>query len=97
MRNEEAIEVLGLELTKFRDEPYASLVARMSSDCQDCIDQEVMAPTGRKYQVQVQVVWDGPPGGNVRVMGAIDDGGWRAFMPLCRDFIKAPDGSFIGE
>ncbi len=97
MRNEEAIEVLGLELAKFRDEPYASLVARMSEDGEDCVDYEVTAPTGKKYQVQVQVFWDGSPGGNVRVMGAIDDGWWRAFMPLCRDFIKAPDGSFIGE
>jgi len=97
MRNDEAIEVLDRELARFRDEPYSALVARMSSDSEDCIDYEVVAPTGRKYQVQIQVLWDGRSGGDVRVLGAIDDGGWRAFMPLCRDFIKAPDGSFIDE
>jgi hypothetical protein len=31
------------------------------------------------------------------VLGSIDDGGWRAFKPLCRDFIKAPDGSAVKE
>jgi hypothetical protein len=33
----------------------------------------------------------------VHVLGAIDDGGLRAFVPLCDDFIMAPDGSFVGE
>jgi hypothetical protein len=30
-------------------------------------------------------------------MGAIDDGGWRAFIPLSADFIMAPEGRFVGE
>jgi hypothetical protein len=30
-------------------------------------------------------------------MGAIDDGGVRALMPLGESFILAPDGSFVGE
>jgi hypothetical protein len=45
--------------------------------------------------VVVDVVWDDQPGGAVRVLGAIDDSGWRAFVLLCEDFIKAPDGSFL--
>ena len=28
--------------------------------------------------------------GNIRVMGKIDDGGLRALIPSCRDFIMAP-------
>jgi hypothetical protein len=31
------------------------------------------------------------------VLGSIDDGGWRAFAPLTRSFIKSPDGTFVGE
>jgi len=31
------------------------------------------------------------------MMGGIDDGGLRAFMPLCDDFIIAPNGRFVGE
>jgi hypothetical protein len=41
--------------------------------------------------------WDGERGGNVRVISTIDDGGLRAFVPLSDSFIKAADGSFVGE
>ena len=41
-------------------------------------------------------MWDDPARGNIRVMGSVDDGRWRAFMPLNRSFIKAPDGTFVG-
>jgi hypothetical protein len=58
---------------------------------------EIDGSSGSRYYVDVLVYWDGEPGGNVRVMGTIDDGGARAFVPLSDDFIKAPDGSFIGE
>jgi hypothetical protein len=34
---------------------------------------------------------------NIRVLASIDDGGTRAFHPVTCDFIKAPDGSFVGE
>jgi hypothetical protein len=94
MKNEEAFALLDLELAKFRDESYAVLVTHMSGDS---VDYERTAPSGTKYQVEIQFFWDNRTGGNVRVRGAIDDGGWRAFMPLIRDFIKAPDGSFVGE
>jgi hypothetical protein len=41
--------------------------------------------------------WDGREEENLRVIAAIDDGGWRALSPLSEDFIVAPDGSFVGE
>jgi hypothetical protein len=28
---------------------------------------------------------------------AVDDGGWRAFVPVTDDVMIAPDGSFVGE
>ena len=93
MNNEEAIALLEQELARFRAEPYAELVGRTTTGP---VDLTRTAPSGRTYQVEIQVVWDGRPGGNIRVLGAVDDGGWRAFMPLTRDFIKAPDGS-VGE
>ena len=45
----------------------------------------------------MRLCWDAHPNGNVRVSAGIDDGGLRAFLPLTSDFIKAPDGSFVGE
>ena len=42
-------------------------------------------------------MWDGKTNGNVRILVAVSAGGLRDFVPLCRDFIIAPDGSFVGE
>lgn len=94
MNNEEAIAVLDEELAKFRSEPYENLVTRMTTGS---LHFERTAPNGTKYQVQIQVFWDDRRDGNVRVLGSIDNGGWRAFVPVNRDFIKAPDGSFVGD
>lgn len=55
------------------------------------------AEDGKEYQLEAEVFWDSKKGGDLRVMVACDDGGWRAFKPLTDDFIMAPDGSFIGE
>ncbi len=54
-------------------------------------------PGGAEYQIEVEVFWDGQQGGDIRVLGSIDDGGWSAFRPLCEDFIIAPSGKFVGE
>ena len=40
---------------------------------------EMRGPSGATYQVEVQLFWDDQPNGELRVMGSIDDGGWRAF------------------
>ena len=57
----------------------------------------VTAESGTWYQGEVQMFWDDKPDGAIRVMASIDDGGWRAFVPLTDAFILAPDGTFIGE
>jgi hypothetical protein len=94
MNKQEAIQILETELVSFRKETYADLVRRLVGQP---IDYERNAASGVKYQVNIQVFWDDRPGGNVRVMGSIDDGGWRALLPLCRSFIKSADDSFVGE
>lgn len=53
--------------------------------------------SGAAYQFEIEVFWDDKPGGDVRVMGSIDDGGLRAFLPLCEAFIMSPSGRFVGE
>jgi hypothetical protein len=58
---------------------------------------ERIGPSGVTYQIEMQVFVDDAARQTLRVMGAIDDGGWRAFSPLCDDFILSPDGSFVGE
>ena len=93
MDNQEAKAMLTTKLAEYRKLSYANLVAKIGDN--DCL--EVSSPTGVEYQIEVQFMWDGKPGGDVRVMAGIDDGGWRAFMPLCDSFIVAADGRFVGE
>jgi len=94
MNRDEAIAMLDQELAGFRRESYATLVGRMPAGPITC---ERAGGNGASYQIEVQVFWDNQPHGDVRVVGSIDGGAWRALAPLSRDFIKAPDGSFVGE
>ena len=53
---------------------------------------EVVGPSGTEYQIEIQIRWDNRPGGDVRVMGTIDDGTFRgAFKPVCEDLLVRPD------
>ena len=93
MNKTEALNVLQGQFQPWRERSWAQL--------RDEIGQlhhfEETAASGTRYQGEVQVLWDDKPDGAIRVMASIDDGGWRAFVPLTADFILAPDGTFIGE
>jgi hypothetical protein len=93
MDTTEAKEVLASELSKYRSRSYAELRGRVGT--QD--DFVAVAPSGKHYQVEIEFFWDGKPDKDIRVMGAIDDGGLHAMMPLTDAFILSPDGKFIGE
>jgi hypothetical protein len=86
MDHQEAIAVLEEELERFRRESYADLVRRIDQDPVVC---ERAGAGGITYQLEIQCFWDGSSGGDVRVMGSVDDGGWRALVPLTRSFIKS--------
>lgn len=58
---------------------------------------EVRAESGIEYQLEFQVFWDDPKAKTIRVLGSIDDGGIRAFFPLCESIIMASDGTLVGE
>ena len=89
----EALSVLQRQLERYRGLGYAELLRLLD----EVVSLEVTGPSGTTYQVEIEAVWDGATGGDLRVIGMIDDGGWRAFVPVTSDFIIAPDGSFIGE
>ena len=93
MNHQEAKALLEDHLQDYRCRSYEDLVKLR--DCPSVT--ELVGSSGTKYQVEVTVLWDDRPGGNLRVLGAIDDGGWRAFKPLCDDFILTPSGVFKGE
>ena len=93
MDKAEALAVLESELGRYRSRPYADLLELLDSSTRS----DVRGPSGATYQVQLQVFWDRHPGGSLRVLGCIDDGGWRALKPLTAAFLLAPDGSFVDE
>jgi len=94
MDKEEARQLAESILEELRHESYQEL-QRFTLEHPDT--REVIGPSGKRYQVEVASLWDDRPNGNLRVMVAIDDFRWRAFMPLSWAFIMTPDGSFVGE
>lgn len=90
----EARQLAANIIESLRAETYEALVDRYLNK-EELI--EVVGKSGTPYSLEVQAFWDSGDPGNLRVMVAIDDGGWRAFSPLTDDFIMAPDSSFVGE
>ena len=87
MDREEALKLLEAKLDEYHRLSYAEATAKIGSE--DVV--EVTGPSGATYQIEVQLVWDGKPDGDVRVLGAVDDGGWRTFLPLTADVLIRRD------
>ena len=93
MNKAEALPLLEANLQAWRQRSYAELASLIGS--QTCT--ELVGASGATYQVEIEAFWDAKPAGDIRVVGSIDDSGFRAFVPLTADFILAPDGHFVGE
>lgn len=96
MNKIEAQNILGEELLPFRDKSYDELRKLMGSPT--VIERN--SENGVTYIIEVEVFWDDPKqtGGNLRVLGSIDDGNFlSALQPFTSEFIMDPDGNFIGE
>ena len=94
MNKKESLEILEKELAEYRAMSYSELSSLVDSNP---ITKEVCVTGVTTYQIEISVHWDGDPGEDIRVSGAVDDGGLRAFIPICSDFIMAPDSSFVDE
>jgi len=92
MDKEEATTLLQKKITELRSAPYSELTELLGND--DI--EEVTAPSGKTYYLEPTAFWDDRQRGHIRVVVTIDDGGFRAFMPLSDDFIIDADGRFIG-
>ncbi|HEX6537011.1 MAG TPA: hypothetical protein VF041_20665 [Gemmatimonadaceae bacterium] len=57
------------------------------------VAEEVVGPSGKRYQLLVQAGWMDSPGGALRVVGGIDDRGWQEFAPITESFIVPPNGT----
>jgi hypothetical protein len=91
MNKAEAKSILSTELRAFATRPYDKLVELISRTEVKSISNE----SGVNYQIELNVFWDSQPEKDLRIMGSIDDGGWRAFLPLTESLIMKPDGTLI--
>lgn len=79
----EARDLLLRELENHRTRSY--------DDLRLCIGsvgaRTVVSSSGREYNLEIEVFWDGDSEGSLRVLGSIDDGSLRAVRPICEDLI----------
>jgi hypothetical protein len=86
----EAAELLRHEMTVYAGQPRAEL-ARLIGQT---YAYAVQGPRNLSYQVEVDAYWDAEAGGTIRVIGSIDDGGFRSsFTPLTDGFLMSADGT----
>ena len=88
MNKDEATQIVRQELAKYRTRPYVELSRLVGTRLPTRV---IKGPSGAEYQVAIQIRWDGKADGDIRVVGSIDDAGWRAFVPLSEDFITSPN------
>jgi hypothetical protein len=95
----EAEEIFAKEVERWRGESWEALRTNLDEP----VAYEIAGPSGRRYQFEVLIFWDGGRRrrrDDLRVIITGDDGkGWRVRGSKMRNdsFIMAPDGSFIGE
>ncbi len=108
MSKEEAVSIIQAQVAPYRSYTYEEL--RLMMEAEE-VNAELIGPSGAEYAIEIQAFWDNHPNGNIRILGSIDESPhmpmfWR--IPILRwlpiystnifeSFIKAPDGSFVGE
>jgi hypothetical protein len=91
MDKSEAHKILGEQLARFGS--YTELVSLVESGRVE--NFEVRGESGAKYQVEIQFFWDDKRRHIIRVVGSIDDGGIRAFVPLTQTSLISPPKSVL--
>jgi hypothetical protein len=87
MDKQEALTLLKNFLDQLVSADYASLSARVGENSAF----EVTGPSGRQYQIEYDILWDSKPqNGDICIIAGVDDGGWRAFVPLTDSRLVSP-------
>ncbi len=91
MNKVEAQSILDERLSSFVRRPYADLAAAVDKP----EVASVKAGSGREYQIEFNVFFDAGAHQELRIVGSIDDGGLRAFLPLTKTLIMKPSGELL--
>jgi hypothetical protein len=91
MDQSEAIKILSGHLAQFTKRHYADLAKLVQSSHVEYY--KTHGASGATYQLEIQLFWDEGARGRILVIGSIDDGGIRAFIPLTQTvLVSRPDG-----
>jgi hypothetical protein len=91
MDKTEARAILDEHLARFSRRAFSELVPLVEARHVETF--EVVGSSGTRYQVEIEFIWDDQPGGVIRILADIDDGGIRAFFPLGRsELVSPPEG-----
>jgi hypothetical protein len=84
----EAQTILSEQMERFSRRDYSELQRLVESKHVE--DFDVHGASGTRYGVEVQFFWDDKHKGRIRVVGSIDDGGIRAFVPMTETSVISP-------
>lgn len=88
----EARVLLASFLDELKTRSYPELQKLVSNPV--CLEKQ--GRSGVRYQIEYEAVWDFEPGGDLRIIASIDDGGLvSAMLPVCLDFLITPGGKII--
>ena len=92
MDKTEARAVLEEFLRELKTRSYLELQEFISNP--ECLER--VGPSGTVYQIEYESVWDFEPGGDLRLIASIDDGGLlSAMLPVSSGFLISPQGEVI--
>ena len=80
MDKSEAQKILSEQLARFSSRSRSELSPLVEAHRVEAY--EVRGESGTTYQIEIQFFWDDRRGDTIRVIGSIDDGSIRAFVPL---------------
>ena len=92
---EEAEALLSEKLGDLKKVPYERLSTLMGAANVEAL--EVDAPSGMGYDVEVESVWAGEPGGKIIINIAVFERSMAVVMPLTASFVMAPDGTIVED
>lgn len=86
MKSGEGASILADRLAGYRAKSHGELTGLLLAPVAD----EVTGSSGKRYQMILQASWTGTPGGELKVVGGVDDRGWQLFNPLTASFLSQP-------
>jgi hypothetical protein len=90
----EARRLLLDELGIFRNFEYTGIKERIDTEP---YTNEFKLENGNWYQIEISFFRDDRPDGDNRVIGSVDDGGWRVHIPVTESFIVSSSGKLMDE